>query len=82
MAGTGKERYCHYGKPAGHYVVDEGGWKFRWHVKSGTKRAMCPTCQATRLLPKAVLSRMTEEERNERRDVSRSIQLEAMERKK
>lgn len=82
MPGTGKERFCPYGKPAGHYVVDDGGWIWRHHVKSQTKRAMCPACQATRKLPAAVLKKMTEEERDARRDVSRSIQKEAMERKK
>jgi hypothetical protein len=82
MSDAPKERWCHYGKPAGHYVLDEGGWIFRVHWKSQTKRAMCPACQAKRKLPKEVLARMTEEERGERREVSRIIQREVMERKK
>jgi hypothetical protein len=82
MAGTGKERFCPYGKPAGHFVVDTGGWIFRIHGKSMTKRAMCPACQAVRKLPKAVLDRMTEEERAERREMARGVQRESMERKK
>lgn len=82
MSGTGKERFCPYGKPAGHFVIDNGGWIFRFHLKSQTKRAMCPACQARRKLPRAVLDRMTEEERDERREASRIIQREAMERKK
>lgn len=82
MAGTGKERFCHYGKPAGHYVVDEGGWIFRLDRRSGTKRAMCPACQAVRKLPREVLDRMTQEERDARRETSRAIQRESVERKK
>lgn len=82
MGGTGKERFCPYGKPAGHYVVDAGGWIWRFHLKSGTKRAMCPSCQAKRKLSKTVLAAMTKEERDDRREFSRIIQREAQERKK
>jgi hypothetical protein len=82
MAGSGKERWCPYGKPAGHWVMDTGGWVTKHHFRSQTKRSMCPACQATRKLPRQVLERMTEEEREGRREVSRAIQRESVERKK
>lgn len=58
-----KQRFCPYGQ---HFVDDEG-FRFVLHAKSQTKRGMCPSCQAKRKLPRAVIDRMTEEEREGRR---------------
>lgn len=81
MVDEAKKRFCHYGKPAGHFVENTGTWKRRG-PPGGPFQFMCPACQAVRRLPKEVLDRMTEEERNERRAESRRIALESNEERK
>jgi hypothetical protein len=73
-----KKRFCPYGQ----HFVDDVGFIFKMHAKSMTKRGMCPSCQAKRKLPRAVLDRMTKEEKEARRATVAAASKQALEKRK
>ena len=58
-----KERHCMY---CAQFKQDIG-FKFVIHMKSQTKRGMCPSCQTKRKIPHAQLIEMAERDKNERK---------------
>lgn len=57
------ERFCAYCQN----FKSDIGFKFITHLKTLTKRGMCPPCQARRKLPHSKLIEMAEQDKLERK---------------
>lgn len=58
-----KDKYCAY---CSTFKPDEG-FKHMFHLKSGTRRSMCPACQTLRKKPHEELVALAQRDKEERK---------------